>query len=196
MKLEVHNPEPTYIKIDNFISDRLANILTKIVDEWGTEVNYHGAEALEHRIPTMPNMISCGYRDEQNCNEFEALIELNKLIKPLVPAIDKVFNNTACECIVDYREYRIMKYYPGGHFEEHVDFSTDDDEDSIPAVYTLTIHLNDGYIGGEILLNGSCLSSKAKLAYVWDGWTYHEVKPVMEGNRYILLVHFIGKLKD
>ena len=90
-----------------------------------------------------------------------------------------------------------MEYEEGGQFEDHVDYSLDDDKYSTAALATLCISLSDpeDYEGGELVLSGKELPQEFLGAYVWDGWTYHRVQPVTKGKRYVLVVHFTGLVK-
>jgi hypothetical protein len=194
MNIEVHNPEPMYLILEELVSDKLREMLIDLVDEHGTEAEYNDAAALECRLDIIPGPFSSGYAPL--LGKIILASKLDVIVKPLMEKISKVFRNTACDYVTSHAGYWIMKYSHGGHFKNHVDYSTDDDYHSTPVMYTLSIHLNDDYTGGDMFLNDQKLESKVRCGYVWDGWTHHRVEPVIQGDRYVLVVHFTGKLKD
>jgi predicted 2-oxoglutarate/Fe(II)-dependent dioxygenase YbiX len=80
---------------------------------------------------------------------------------------------------------------------------------STPDLASLVVTLNnaDEYEGGEIVVSDGFHSqsgiaqlktlekSNAGEGVLWDGWTLHGVNPVTSGVRYIMVVHFQGKMR-
>jgi len=195
MNISVYNPAPTYIIIDDIITPELAQHMMDVVDVLGTDSNYTGnRNTLERRLqPYMHRGFIAGTAEDRK--EVEIIAELSRITSSLTSYIADVFKNSALDTITGHRGFWLMKYGPGGEFEEHVDWSTDDDKQSTPAVATLCIKLNDEYTGGTTLINGSPIDVPQYGGAIWDGWTYHTAEPVEEGDRYVCVIHFLGTLK-
>lgn len=33
------------------------------------------------------------------------------------------------------------------------------------------------------------------VGFLWDGWSYHTVTPIIKGKRYVLIIHYTGIMK-
>jgi hypothetical protein len=195
MELQIYNPEPMFLRLDDLISDDLSCLLKQLVDTFGLDTDYTGNDSCKELRLNMEGASSgAGLAQDARCAK--AIGALNKIIYPLQNLISELFPNTACDFITGHNGFWIMRYDVGGQFEKHVDYSTDDDRSSTPAVYTLCVRLNEGFEGGRITLSDSEIDVAPGTGVVWDGWTYHEVEPVTKGSRYMLVVHFVGQLKD
>jgi hypothetical protein len=185
--------------IDKIISGELAQKLIQIVKEYGQNTEYSGnSNTKEYRIEPLgidKGLISAGLRAKNTLLD-DVVVPLHALCRELESLIPILIKNTACELISGVKGYWLMEYSEGGEFEEHVDWSLDQDDASTPAVFTLSVQLNDNYTGGELIIDKEPLEKVKLRGYIWDGWTYHTAKPVLKGKRYCLVVHFLGKLKD
>ena len=75
---------------------------------------------------------------------------------------------------------------------------------STPDVASLSVALNEDYEGGEIVIShgynsegkhqNAMVKPKTGDGILWDGWTMHGVNPVTAGERYVMVVHFQGRL--
>lgn len=196
MEVMICNSAPTSIQLENILEQGLADELIALVDERGKKTNYNGnPDTLELRLGGgTVGFLGAGVADSR---EMQCLTQLQQLTTALLPYIQDAFKNTALETITGHRGFWLMRYGPGGEFTEHVDWSLDEEDDnSTPAVATLCVYLNEDYTGGQKFLAGQPIDCPALGGEVHDGWTYHRVEPVEEGNRYIVCVHFLGTLKS
>lgn len=191
MEVEILNPEPTYAKFYNIIDKELALKLKNLCKVHGTTANYHGCDALEYKVPN-------AYVGNLSRDTVEVLPELHEMIITVQEMANNIFANTAMSGITTHAGYWIMQYKVGGCFDAHVDFSTDDETQSTPALATLVINLSEPeeYEGGKVFLSGKQVSSEYCGGLLWDGWTEHWSLPTTSGIRSIMVVHFLGLLKQ
>ena len=191
MEIEILNPAPTYLKISDIVSEEFAQKLISIVQRKGKTTNYAtNPNCREYRIAN----VMIGSMEKE---DILALTALHSIAEPIQNIANEIFKNTALLKIITHAGFWLMEYSEGSEFKEHVDYSLEDDEYSTAALATLCISLSDpeDYEGGELLLSGKTLPQEKLGGYVWDGWTYHQVKPVTKGKRYVLVIHFTGLVK-
>ena len=186
MEVEILNPEPTYVKLIDIMTPEMATILKDLVQEKGVPSKYNtNVSCKEYRLPNV-------FTGKLSREEVQIISQLHAITEPVKEIANHVFRDSALGTIITHAGFWIMEYSEGGTFGNHVDYSTDDDEYSTAALATLTISLNDPeeFEGGEIDLSGKRVTRPYLGGCLWDGWTYHEVKPVTKGKRYVLVVHF------
>ena len=191
MEVEILNPEPTYVKFIDIITPNLADSLVKLVIEKGILSKYNGnTNCKEYKLPNI-------FTGNLSKEEIILLSKLHSIVERIKEIGNYVFKDSALETIITHAGFWIMEYSEGGSFDEHVDYSLDDDEYSTPALATLVINLNSGdkYKGGELFISNKLVPSYYNGGYLWDGWTHHKVNPITEGKRYVLVVHFTGLMK-
>ena len=191
MEIEVLNPAPTYAKFIDLITPELATTLKDLVQDKGIASQYcANANCKEHRLPNV-------FTGSLSKEEVQIISQLHAITEPVKEIANQIFRDSALATIITHAGFWIMEYSEGGTFEEHVDYCLDDDGYSTAALATLAINLSedDTYEGGEMRLAKKELFPQYCGAYLWDGWTNHEVKPITQGKRYVLVVHFTGLMK-
>jgi len=197
--VKTFNPEPTYIKANQAITPEVAKTLMELVDERGGKSKWFAnPKCLEFQIA---NPFS-DKREENDSKIISVLPELFPLGQSLMRHINWGFKNSGFDVVTGYHGFWILKYEEGGQFEPHCDL--DSGPNGIrPVIFaTASILLNDDFSGGDIILFDSdgkesiIHSTKDKYSVlVWDGTTRHCVKPITQGNRYSLVIHFTGITK-
>lgn len=197
MDIQVRNPEPMHIVINDMLDPGFAEELIDVLKLYGTDVTYSGCEGCkELRLDYYGKKAPVAVGHFASKEEINVTAALHRAIYPLQDLISRTFTNTACDFITGHNGFWLMEYKVGAHFNEHIDYSTDEDGYSTKAVYTLCISLNDDYEGGELFISGTEMNPPVYGGLIWDGWTNHEVKKVTKGERYVLVIHFLGQLKD
>lgn len=85
----------------------------------------------------------------------------------------------------------IIKYNVGDSIQRHVDLGSDFPDPhkfTRDAVYNINIRLNEDYSGGEFFLDDKLFYKPAGEIYHYSSDTFHEVKKVIKGVRYLALV--------
>lgn len=85
----------------------------------------------------------------------------------------------------------IIKYNPGDSIQRHIDMGTDfkdPDKFTRDALYNINIRLNEGYTGGEFILDDKPFYKPVGEIYHYKSNVYHEVKKVTSGVRYVALI--------
>ncbi len=183
--------------INDMVDEEFDEELIDLLKLYGTDVSYSGSDGCkELRLDYFGKRAPVAVGHFASKEEVGATSALHRVVYPLQELITSSFHNTACEFITGHNGFWLMEYKIGAHFAEHVDYSTDEDGYSTKAVYTLCLSLNGDYEGGELFISGTEMNPPVYGAVIWDGWTYHEVKKVTKGERYVLVVHFLGQLKD
>lgn len=195
-KFQLKNPEPTYATVDNIISDDVSKKLIKLVDERGEESEWtYNPNCLEYQIANP-------YSQTPNTNDervAEVFLDLYTIGEFLLKQINLNFCNSAFDAVTAHHGFWILKYKEGGSFDIHCDWTHEGGID--PSVLaTAAIPLNEDYQGGQVLLVDSQgrpfeVRQKVNSAILWDGLTHHTVRPVTQGFRYVLIIHYVGKIK-
>ena len=101
-----------------------------------------------------------------------------------------------------YPVFQYTEYHEedNGYYDWHMDMSLGHDKGNFGETrkLSLTLCLNDGYEGGEFLINNSSEStpivvpSKVGRAIIFPAWMLHTVKPVTKGTRKSIVVWCMG----
>jgi len=197
MEIVVENPAPTLITVRDLITEETAAYLRDCVDKRGKDTAYNGNPSTrEFRLGGFEQMGFMGVGGAEDARDMHTISVLEEVIRPLKDQIEIAYKNTALEKILGHRGFWVMRYGEGGAFDEHVDWSLENDENSTPAVATMCINIGGDYEGGQKSVGGQRVFAPYLGAEIHDGWTFHSVNPVTRGNRYIVCVHFLGTLKS
>ena len=193
--LKVHNREPRYISATNAVDGVLADKLIALVDKRGSASDWDAnPHTLEYQ---MANPFS---KNERNVDaeDLEVLPELFQLAHSFLRQFNRSLNNTVCETVTGCHGFWIMKYTEGAEFLPHMDWGSNPEAITPPVVASLSIKLNEGFVGGELLhLEGK---DKYKIdvplygCVGHDGFTMHEVSKIEKGVRYSLVIHYTGSI--
>jgi hypothetical protein len=73
-------------------------------------------------------------------------------------------------------------HYPiGGKHSPHFDYIKSFQRDKV-----ISLVLNDGYLGGELEINGQYVPNESNIAIIYDGSLKHQVKSVTFGSRFVI----------
>jgi hypothetical protein len=190
------NSKPTYLTVENIISDSLSSKLIELVNERGKESEWsYNPNCLEYQISNPYSRFPIE-NDEKTSDVFLELFAIGEF---LLRKINANFNNSGFDDVTGHHGFWILKYRENGGFDIHCDTA---DEGGIqpPVLATASILLNDEFEGGSIgLVDSRGIPFKANQeinsAIVWDGITNHTVTALTKGFRYVLIIHYVGKLK-
>jgi predicted 2-oxoglutarate/Fe(II)-dependent dioxygenase YbiX len=88
------------------------------------------------------------------------------------------------------QHFEVREYSAGSYMNKHGDGYGDVNDGNSPAVplFTALMYFNDEYVGGEISFPDESVKVKPKAGSVliFPSKTEHEVKLVVEGNRYLV----------
>ena len=83
----------------------------------------------------------------------------------------------------------LLKYEPGQSFGRHTD-RDDSSEHHKDYIYNINVLLNDDFEGGEFYLKDKKFEGNTPgIAYTYNSFEYHEVKPIISGTRYSMLCY-------
>jgi len=197
--VKTHNPLPTYIEAKKVVSEELAEKLISLVNERGSHSDWAlNPRCLEYQIANPFSRIQVEYDERVS----ECLPELYGLAESFMRHANWNFNNTIIDTITGHHGFWILRYDDKGEFTKHCDWESGPMGIRPPIVATAAVLLNEDFEGGETVLFDSrgdeaiIDSVREKFsAYVWDGFTQHEVKRVTKGSRYALVIHYTGMTK-
>ena len=112
------------------------------------------------------------------------LVEIVGIQKGTFPFLSEILENCFSRVIEDFEmEYpHYFTYYPlGGKHTKHTDSSLGFNRDWI-----ITLYLNDDFEGGELVINNQVSPKKKGTAVLFNGYTFHEVRPVTKGDRFVI----------
>ena len=123
--------------------------------------------------------------------------ELNICISTAISEFAE-FHGTSMDLIEsDHSLFSIRTYTPGVSMSAHTDtkFDTPEMVNGIEPFATACLYLSDDYEGGEIGFPeiDFYLKPKAGTLVIFKGNTLHEVKELISGDRYLLMVAFAKK---
>ena len=106
--------------------------------------------------------------------EFKNIIKVIEDIVPSHPDFDKI------------NFMQVAHYHEGSYFPSHKDIADSDD------TATMMLLLNDDYRGGRITVNGNIIDNARGTMVCFNNSTliWHGVDPILEGDRYVLLIWF------
>jgi len=100
-------------------------------------------------------------------------------------------------------DFQITRYLEGEFYSEHVDGCIDhssirDTPDNKflngkVRKLSMSANLNDGYKGGEFEINGEPVQMEKGTIVFFPSFLSHQVKPVVEGERFSLVTWFLGQ---
>ena len=124
----------------------------------------------------------------------------NQLNTPVLKAVFEFakFHNVSMDDIEDkHNSFSIRSYLPGVSMSPHTDtkFDTPEMINGIEPFATICLYLSDNYEGGEIGFPeiDFYLKPKAGTLVIFKGNTIHEVKELISGDRYLVMVGFLKK---
>lgn len=83
----------------------------------------------------------------------------------------------------------LLKYLPNQSFGRHTD-RNEKSEHHKDYIYNVNVLLNDTFEGGEFYLNDKKFEGNAPgIAYTYNSYEFHEVKPIISGIRYSMLCY-------
>lgn len=82
----------------------------------------------------------------------------------------------------------VIKYLVGNSYPRHIDRNKEI-EFNKDFIYNINLKLNDDYIGGDFFLNDELFYTEVGDVYHYKSTQYHEVKPILDGIRYIGLFY-------
>ena len=111
---------------------------------------------------------------EDNTKEFKKIIQVFEAIVPEHPDFDTI------------NFMQVAHYHPDTFFPPHKDIADSND------TATMMILLNDNYRGGNITVNGTRIDNAIGTVVSFNNSTevWHSVDPILQGDRYVLLVWF------
>ncbi len=195
--VEYHNIEPTYTCAKKVVSPELAEALIELVDERGQKSDWaYNPDCLEYQIANPFARIRTDPDEKINA----CLPELFSLGERFLRILNSSFQNTLCDSVTGYHGFWVLKYLANGKFDKHCDWDSSYTGIAPPIVGSVCISLNDDYRGGETFLydnqgNPQVVEREKYSSVLWDGWTQHKVAPVVEGARYVLVIHYTGIAK-
>jgi hypothetical protein len=96
---------------------------------------------------------------------------------------DILFNCFSCvlsDFNLEFPHY--FTHYPiGGKHTKHKDFLP-----SFNREWVMTLMLNDNFEGGELIINEKVTPKQKGMAILFDGGLFHEVTPVLFGERFVV----------
>ena len=81
--------------------------------------------------------------------------------------------------------FRFYRYDPGERFALHRDGSYRRDNGEM-SLLTFMIYLNEGFIGGETVVEGFSITPKQGMALIFEHQLLHEGAAVVSGRKYVL----------
>lgn len=150
-----------------FTEDECRNILNSLDNvEW---------KRFNHNIKE-ENFVCDYYLIEYNENEF-----VTNAFKNII--------NSSFSFKVDTVNIFLLKYLTGGSFGRHTDRKSSSEHHK-DYIYNINVLLNDEFEGGEFYLNDTKLEGNTPgIAYTYNSFEFHEVKPVTSGIRYSMLCY-------
>lgn len=194
--IKLINHKPTYLTVGNMVSRKLSSKLIALVDKRGESSKWEfNPNCMEYQIANPYSGIPLE-NDEEVADVFTDLFAVGEF---LLRQINSMFINSAFDEITGHHGFWLLKYKEGGTFDVHCD-TTNQGGIQPPVLATASILLNEQFEGGDIVLidsRGAPFKVKQVIdsAVVWDGMTHHTVTPVTKGFRYVLIIHYVGKLK-
>lgn len=92
---------------------------------------------------------------------------------------------------------RLNKYSGKERYKAHTDAPfMECDGGKIRTDLSLTLWLNDGYEGGELVIDGVPHKGEPGQAIIYSGSTIHEVRPVTRGERICLITWIQSEFRD
>ena len=101
-----------------------------------------------------------------------------------------------------YAAFQYTEYHEedNGYYDWHMDMSLGHDKGNLGETrkLSMTLCLNDGFEGGEFLINNTnesnpiVVPAKVGRAIIFPGWMLHTVKPVTKGVRKSIVVWCMG----
>lgn len=83
----------------------------------------------------------------------------------------------------------LLKYLPNQSFGRHTD-RNENSEHHKDYIYNVNVVLNDNFEGGEFYLNDKKFEGNTPgIAYTYNSYEFHEVKPIISGIRYSMLCY-------
>ena len=215
IKTNLHNSAPYLITFPNMFEDSFND------PELARElIQYHTENERESLVD-----ISTDYITEAILNPKAMNHRLHGYLKDIMQLLNIYFiPNSPVQTLDSWNDtVWIRKYSPSKEKEKekekeeaimHMDYNIDQKNNEYaiaegyspqPDVATLSVTLNKGYVGGQVIISAgynekgeqkTLISDATKTnigdGIVWDGWTRHGVRPVIAGSRYAMVVHFRG----
>ena len=98
----------------------------------------------------------------------------------------KCFGCILTNFILEFPHY--FTHYPlGGKHTRHIDFIPSSD-----TRWLVILMLNDDFEGGELIVNNKVVPKEKGMAILFDGSLFHEVTPVLSGERFVV-AEVVGK---
>ena len=99
------------------------------------------------------------------------------------PFVTQTLNNIFKTVLEEYtlEGPHFLTYYPlGGYHSLHSDM----EGDSQNRIYTISLILNDGYEGGDLIIDGNIIPQSKGDAILFESNLPHEVTPITKGFRF------------
>jgi len=195
--LQNHNLEPSFITAQNAINPEVAKLLMGLVDEEGKISSWNKNPYCKE--VQIANPFS---KDHSNYPKIQAKVipSLYMLSESCMRHMNWAFGNTAFDIITGHHGFWVMRYDEGGEFAPHTDWNSTPAGIRPPIIATTITLLNDNFVGGETIFfsgdGSSTIIEREKYSILMmDGFTKHKVTPVLKGQRYALITHYVGNMK-
>lgn len=152
-----------------------------------------GIMVINDDTPTNDFIIDRESRFVYSCSTFKQPEFINGIIQTIVSNVIEVDN----QCEVDYWEYpQLLKYVVGGHYGQHCDAETYNEETQVWKRVTnrhlsLLLYLDAEYEGGELVfpkLNMVMTPKPGQIIVFPSNSNYvHGVRPLLSGTRHVLV---------
>ena len=126
-----------------------------------------------------------------NYTDIKNIVSYKSVSFPIPTDIHEIVENYCKKKLnieLDNINLGVIKYEKGDKFARHIDHDKSK-EFNKDFLYNINIRLNDNYVGGEFYLNDELFYKPMGEIYHYNSSTYHEVKEIKDGVRYLALFY-------